>query len=82
MESEALRNAITARPFEPFDIVLPDGGSVPVRHPEYIAYSGGRTALVFLDEKNYERIDVGLITRLSVRPTPDAPAFTKPAQTF
>ena len=70
MTAEAITKALHKRPFEPFDILLPDGGTIPVRHPEYVAYSGGRIVLVFTDTDNYESIDIALITRLSIHPTP------------
>jgi hypothetical protein len=32
-----IRNAMRAQPFRPFDLVLADGTSFPVRHPDYLS---------------------------------------------
>ncbi len=46
MTTEQLKSFIHTRPFRPFLIHTADGRSIEVNHPEWIAYAGGRIALV------------------------------------
>jgi hypothetical protein len=66
--SESLQEVIRAAPFRPFTLFLADGTRVPVRHPEWIAYTGGRTALVLEHDQRSHYIDVMLVTKLEVDP--------------
>jgi len=45
-----------------------------VRHPDFLAYAGGRTALVGQPDGDFETVDLLLVTSLNV--TEDAPAST------
>jgi hypothetical protein len=57
-----------ARPFQPFDIHLADGRSIPVHHPELLAVtSGGRTIGVAVEDDAIEVIDLLLVTSLKPR---------------
>ncbi|MDB5358374.1 MAG: hypothetical protein JWN24_4827 [Phycisphaerales bacterium] len=67
MTTEALSKLHTARPFQPFVIKLGDGQSLPVAHPEMLAYAPKqRTAVVALNDGSYEIIDLLLVTGLVV----------------
>jgi hypothetical protein len=57
-----------ARPFQPFDIHLADGRSVPVDHPELLLITPpGRTIGVGLSDGTIEIIDLLLVTSLKPR---------------
>lgn len=65
MTADALRSLMHAQPFEPFELRMPSGATVPVRHPDFIAISrGGRHATVYLDRERFEMIDVMLVEAL------------------
>jgi hypothetical protein len=56
------------RPFRPFDIILADGRSLPVEHPEFLSRSpSGRTIGVGRDDGTIEVIDLLLVTSLKPR---------------
>lgn len=74
MTTVILRERISARPFEPFSIHLADGSAVTVRHPEFIAYGGGRTAVVYTGDETTETLDLLLVTKIVVVRPPAAPA--------
>jgi hypothetical protein len=76
MRAENLQEVIRAAPFRPFTLFLADGTRVPVRHPEWIAYAGGRTAIVIEQDERSHIIDVMLVTKLEVDPL--APTVTTP----
>jgi hypothetical protein len=67
-----LQQAIHAAPFRPFGLVLADGSLVAVPHPEWIAFAGGRTAIVIEPDDRSHFIDVMLVTKLEL--APPAPA--------
>ena len=73
MTIEQLRKMHQARPFQPFDIHMGDGRSVPVEHPEMLAITPpGRTIGVGLADGTIETIDLLLVTSLKPRPTDGA----------
>jgi hypothetical protein len=58
------------RPFEPFEVVMPNGDAIPVEHPKSMAFSPGYNALcVYSMRGGVRHIDVKLIT--DVRQTPN-----------
>ena len=68
MTIEQLRHMHLAQPFQPFDIYLADGRSVPVEHPEFLAQSAaGRTIAVSHPDGIIEIIDLLLVTSLKPR---------------
>jgi hypothetical protein len=67
MRIEEIRKRYFAAPFRPFDIVLTSGGSVAVKHPEFMAVSPkGRSVTVYEDDGALI-IDVPLIVALKER---------------
>ena len=67
MTTEALYKLHQARPFQRFSIRLGDGQSLPVDHPEMLAYAPkGRTAIVYLRDGSFEIVDLLLVTGLEV----------------
>lgn len=69
MTVEQLRKMHQAKPFQPFDIHMGDGRSVPVEHPEMLAFTPpGRTIGVGLADGTIEIIDLLLVTSLKPRP--------------
>ena len=69
MTIEQLRKMHQAHPFQPFDIHMGDGRSVPVEHPEMLAITPpGRTIGVGLADGTIEVIDLLLVTSLKPRP--------------
>jgi hypothetical protein len=68
MTIEQLRRMHQRRPFQPFDIRIADGRSLPVEHPEVLAITPpGRTIGVGLADGTVEIVDVLLITTLKPR---------------
>ncbi len=68
MTIEQLRKMHQARPFQPFEIHMGDGRSVPVNHPEALAITPpGRTIGVGLADGTIEVIDLLLVTSLKPR---------------
>jgi hypothetical protein len=69
MTIEQLRQLHQARPFQPFDIHLVDGRTLPVDHPEFLAQSpSGRTIAVGRDDGTIETVDLLLVVSLKPRP--------------
>jgi hypothetical protein len=68
MIAEQLGEMIRAQPFRPFVIHTADGRSVDVNHPDWIAYAGGRTALVARPDETFEIIDLLFVPSLEVKP--------------
>ena len=57
-----------SRPFQPLDIFLADGRSLPVEHPEFLSRSpSGRTIDVGRADGTIEVIDLLLVTSLKPR---------------
>ena len=68
MTTEQLPKLIKARPFVPFTIRTADGRQVEVSHPEAIAYTGGRIAVVLGPDEAVEIIDLLLVPSREIRP--------------
>lgn len=68
MRPEALLERIKATPFRPFTLVTADGARFRIDHPEWIATTGGRTAVVLDVEERMSILDVALITRAELEP--------------
>lgn len=63
MTHSKLREAMHTRPFRPFIIYLADGREFRVHHPDFVAVSpSGREASVFLENDEYQIIDLFLVT--------------------
>ncbi len=57
-----------ARPFQPFEIHLADGCSLPVEHPEFLAITPpGRTIGVGLEDGTIEIVNLLVVTSLKPR---------------
>ena len=70
MTVEQLRKLHQTRPFQPFDIFLADGRSLPVDHPEVLAIvPPGRTVGVGLSDGTIEVVDLLLVTSVKPRTT-------------
>ena len=65
MTTDQLPKLINARPFVPFKIRTADGRECEVRHPENIAYGGGRIAVLVTGD-DFEIIDLPLVPSLIV----------------
>ncbi len=63
MDIEGLREALRKQPFEPFEIRLADGRSLPVRHPEFVAL-GKRRIVVLAEDDSWSFIEPLLIVSL------------------
>lgn len=72
MRVETLLEYLKARPFRPFWIVLADGERIEVRHPEWVAAAGGRTAVVMEPNDRMHAIDIGLVIKLEADPPASA----------
>jgi hypothetical protein len=71
MTMESLDKAYRANPFRPFAIRMADGRSLPVPHPEFLAFNPkGRTAIVMDEKDGAEWVDLLLVTSLSFEGEP------------
>jgi hypothetical protein len=68
MRPETLHEVIRAAPFRPFAMILADGSGVPVPHPEWIAFAGGRIALVTDPEDRAHYVDTALVMKIEIGP--------------
>lgn len=67
MTTDQLKSFISVRPFRPFLIHMADGRTVEVNHPQWIAYAGGRIALVAKPDDSFEVIDLLLVPSLEAK---------------
>ncbi len=59
MNVQDIRDLYSAAPFEPFEIVLTNGTTAPVAHPEFMSFSPDyRTVHVYSRDGSGKRIDV------------------------
>jgi len=73
MTIEQLRKIHQTRPFQAFDIHLADGRSIPVSHPELLAFSPSDESFAAgMPGGNIETVNAALIA--SVKPRPPASA--------
>jgi hypothetical protein len=68
VRTEELTDLVRSVPFRPFTIGLADGSGCTIEHPEWIAFRGGRTAVVLDPEERVHLIDVKLALKISVEP--------------
>ena len=70
MAVEKLREVVNANPFVPFSMRLADGRTIPVVHPDYIAFSqSGRIVCAFHGPNDASTfVDVVLVTALEMGP--------------
>ncbi|MBW3596479.1 MAG: hypothetical protein KY475_04295 [Planctomycetes bacterium] len=66
MTTEQLRDMLSAQPFRPFRAHLADGREVDIQHPEFAAFGGGRTFVVYTSDDHFEIIDLLLVTSLEI----------------
>ncbi len=64
MTTDQLKSFLATRPFAPFVIHMADGRELTVRHPEAIAYGGGRIAVVVKPDDTFEVVDLLLVPSL------------------
>ena len=68
MNVDRIRLLSEAEPFHPFSICLSDGQRLPVEHPEFLAISPTRDALVvFKPDGNFVIVETDQITSLQTR---------------
>ncbi len=65
-KGERLRGLTRARRFCPFQIVLADGTQIYVKHPEWIAYAGGRKAAIVDSDNGTYVIDLANVVRFKL----------------
>lgn len=85
MAPEELRDSLKQQPFEPFRIVLTDGASYDIRHPDLL-WVGQRTAYVGLTgepgQTFFERavkVDLLHVTRVEPLDAPQTPPRNGPS---
>ncbi len=65
MNVEDIRDLYSAAPFKPFEIVLTNGTTVRVAHPEFMSFSPDyRTVHVYSTDGGGKPIDVKMVTAL------------------
>ena len=66
------RQALTKRPFQPFRIILADGRSYTIQHPEFAAMDPRGREVTFYEEDGTQHfIEAMLIAEVVVPPTPE-----------
>jgi hypothetical protein len=66
VNAQDIRDLYSAAPFQPFEIVLPNGSTVRVDHPEFMSFSPDyRTVHVYELNGSGKRIDVKMIVALN-----------------
>lgn len=70
MTIDKVRELIHANPFVPFSMRLADGRTIPVVHPDYVAFShSGRILCAFHGSNDASTfVDVMLVTALEMNP--------------
>ena len=58
---DEIKKLYYAAPFRPFDVVLTNGRSIPVNHPEFMALSPDEDVIVVFEPDGHLTIDVPLI---------------------
>jgi hypothetical protein len=75
MRTEQVRKLLTAQPFRPFTVHLPEGRSVSVVHHDFALLSpDGRTLVAFGADDAADIIDVMLIGSIQLGPVPKGPS--------
>ncbi len=70
MNAQEIRNLYEATPFQPFEVILPNGSAVLVDHPEFMSFSRDfRTVYISKLNGGAHHIDVKLITALNFPPS-------------
>ena len=63
MDIAGIREALHKQPFEPFNIALADGRSLPVAHPDFVAVHP-RRIIVIADDGSWSVVEPLLIASL------------------
>jgi len=66
MTTDQLRELHKKKPFQPLRLHLADGLSLPVDHPEFLAFSGGRTVFLGMADDSFHILDILMITGVEV----------------
>ncbi|MGH7951231.1 MAG: hypothetical protein ACREFE_04845 [Limisphaerales bacterium] len=67
MTIEKIRDLCNAEPFKPFTVHFPDGRSVPVKHPDFVAFfPSGKLLIVTLENDAESVIDPSLVSDITV----------------
>ena len=70
MTTQEIQRVLAVHPFEPFRIMVADGRTYDVRHPENLAFSGrGRLIAIGMDDDSFVTLDLLLVTAAQ-RPIP------------
>ena len=71
MNVEEIKELYRAAPFQPFELVLTNGTTIKIVHPEFMSFSpDGRTLHVWEPTGGGKRVDVKLIISLNELPPP------------
>ncbi len=70
MRIEAIEEALQARPFVPFRVVLPSDRSVPVPHSEFVSIAPNRKWLLIWNKRGgWKLVDAALVVELAFNGT-------------
>jgi hypothetical protein len=67
MTIQEIRKAYEARPFRPFELRTADGRTVPVKSPEFLAFSPKQRCVYVGVDDGLEVVDLLLVTSLKMR---------------
>jgi hypothetical protein len=78
---DELKKAKDRRPFSPFKIMMADGNSLEVRHPDAVAWGGDKSRIVTYVAPNddWMMIDIALVTALAGSAPSPSPSGDSPA---
>ena len=69
MNAKEIQNLSRAASFQPFEISLPNGSTLRIDHPEFMAFSRAfRTLHFYPNEGGACHVDIKLITKRNVLP--------------
>jgi len=67
MTIQEIRKAYETRPFQSFEIHTADGRAIPVKSPEFLAFSPKQRCVYVGVDDGLEVVDLLLVTRLKIR---------------
>jgi hypothetical protein len=72
VDAQAIRQAISLRPFQPFRLRLADGRELTITHPESAAVSQNGRVVLFTPEDSMVVLEPLLVVSLGYAPPPAA----------
>jgi hypothetical protein len=71
MTIQHIRTAMHQEPFRPFSIIMSDGRSFLIKHPDFIAYSPNGRDLTIYEDENMHLIEMLLVAEIKLSTSPE-----------